>query len=107
MLTEEGAILVPGVLSRYATLRNGVRAHYWTTGETGPSVLLLHGGIAGSSGLAGWRMMMPKLAEEMTEKNAPSSTQMLLNGRHASPTRVAWGTLGVRCGPTGPEPSIA
>ena len=63
MLTEEGAILVPGVFSRYATLRNGVRAHYWTAGETGPSVLLLHGGIAGSSGLAGWRMMMPKLAE--------------------------------------------
>ena len=62
MLTEEGAIHIPGALSRYATLSNGVRAHYWTAGESGPSVILLHGGIAGSSGLAGWRMMMPFLA---------------------------------------------
>ena len=71
MLTEEGAILIPGVLSRYATLRNGARAHYWTAGETGPSVVLLHGGIAGSSGLAGWRMMMPKLAESGFRVYAP------------------------------------
>jgi pimeloyl-ACP methyl ester carboxylesterase len=71
MLTEEGAIHVPGVFSRYATLRSGVRAHYWTAGETGPHVVLLHGGIAGSSGLAGWRMMMPKLAEAGFRVYAP------------------------------------
>lgn len=71
MLTEEGTIHIPGVLSRYATLRNGARAHYWTAGESGPSVVLLHGGIAGSSGLAGWRMMMPFLAEHGFRVYAP------------------------------------
>jgi pimeloyl-ACP methyl ester carboxylesterase len=34
-----------------------------TAGETGPAVILLHGGINGSSGTAGWRFMAPFLAE--------------------------------------------
>ncbi|MDG4834297.1 alpha/beta hydrolase [Solwaraspora sp. WMMD1047] len=54
-LTEEDLMHVPGLLSRWALLPGGVRAHYVTAGETGPAVVLLHGGIAGSSGLAGWR----------------------------------------------------
>jgi pimeloyl-ACP methyl ester carboxylesterase len=32
-----------------------------TAGETGPYVILLHGGIPGSSGVAGWRFMAPFL----------------------------------------------
>ncbi len=55
MLTDEGLVAAPGCLSRYVRLPGGVVAHYTTTGESGPTVVLLHGGIAGSSGLAGWR----------------------------------------------------
>jgi pimeloyl-ACP methyl ester carboxylesterase len=61
-LTEEGIINVPGMLSRWVRLGNGERAHYMTAGESGPAVVLLHGGIPGSSGTAGWRLMAPKLA---------------------------------------------
>jgi 2-hydroxy-6-oxonona-2,4-dienedioate hydrolase len=61
-LTEEGIIHVPGLLSRWVQLGDGQRAHYMTAGETGPAVILLHGGIPGSSGVAGWRLMAPLLA---------------------------------------------
>lgn len=54
-LTEEGLILVPGLLSRWVRLGNGAKAHYMTAGETGPAIILLHGGIPGSSGTAGFR----------------------------------------------------
>jgi len=60
-LTEEGLIQIPGMLSRYVRLGSGALAHYMTAGETGPAVVLLHGGIIGSSGLAGWRFMAPFL----------------------------------------------
>jgi 2-hydroxy-6-oxonona-2,4-dienedioate hydrolase len=60
-LTEEGIIKVPGLLSRWCRLGNGEKAHYMTAGETGPAVILLHGGIPGSSGTAGWRFMAPFL----------------------------------------------
>lgn len=60
-LTEEGIIAIPGLLSRWVRLANGARAHYMTAGETGPAVILLHGGIMGSSGTAGWRFMAPFL----------------------------------------------
>jgi 2-hydroxy-6-oxonona-2,4-dienedioate hydrolase len=60
-LTEEGLIRVPGLLSRYVRLANGAKAHYVTSGEDGPAVILLHGGIEGSSGSAGWRFMAPML----------------------------------------------
>jgi pimeloyl-ACP methyl ester carboxylesterase len=60
-LTEEGIIHVPGVASRWVRLENGAKAHYVTAGETGPAVVLLHGGLAGSSGMAGWRFMLPVL----------------------------------------------
>jgi len=62
-LTEEGIIDVPGMASRWVKLGNGARAHYMTAGDTGPAVILLHGGIAGSSGVAGWRFMAPFLAQ--------------------------------------------
>lgn len=54
-LTEEGLIQVPGLLSRWVRLGNGAKAHYMTAGETGPAIVLLHGGIPGSSGTAGFR----------------------------------------------------
>ena len=60
-LTEEEIISVPGMLSRWVRLANGAKAHYMTSGDTGPVVILLHGGIVGSSGTAGWRFMAPFL----------------------------------------------
>jgi len=62
-LTEEGLIEVPGMLSRWVRLGNGSKAHYMTSGTTGPAVVLLHGGLPGSSGTAGWRFMAPFLGE--------------------------------------------
>src|SRR4051812_42496542 len=53
-LTEEQEIKVPGLLSRFVRLQSGVKAHYSTSGEAGPAVVLLHGGIPGSSGSAGF-----------------------------------------------------
>jgi 2-hydroxy-6-oxonona-2,4-dienedioate hydrolase len=60
-LTEEGLYIVPGLASRYVRLASGAKAHYVTSGDTGPSVVLLHGGIPGSSGQAGFRFMAPFL----------------------------------------------
>ena len=56
-LTEEGIIHIPGIYSRWVRLASGAKAHYITTGESGPAVILLHGGIEGSSGTAGFRFM--------------------------------------------------
>jgi pimeloyl-ACP methyl ester carboxylesterase len=60
-LTDEGLVDVPGMLSRWVQLPSGERAHYMTSGESGPAVVLLHGGLPGSSGTAGWRFMAPFL----------------------------------------------
>ena len=60
-LTDEDIIHIPGLLSRSVRLENGAIARYVTSGETGPAVILLHGGIEGSSGTAGWRFMAPFL----------------------------------------------
>jgi len=60
-LTEEGLIEVEGMESRWVRLAGGAKAHYMTSGTTGPAVLLLHGGLPGSSGTAGWRFMAPYL----------------------------------------------
>jgi len=62
-LTDEGLIEVPGMMSRWVRLTNGSKAHYMTSGSTGPAVVLLHGGLPGSSGTAGWRFMAPFLGE--------------------------------------------
>lgn len=63
-LTEEHLALVPGLLSRWVRLADGSRAHYVTAGETGPAVILLHGGAVGSSGTAGWGNIAPYLAAQ-------------------------------------------
>jgi len=70
-LTDEGLIDTPGILSRYVRLASGARAHYVTAGEKGPAVVLLHGGIEGSSGLAGFRFMIPFLAQNGFRVYAP------------------------------------
>lgn len=62
-LNDEGLIDIPGMYSRYVRLASGARAHYATAGETGPAVVLLHGGLPGSSGLAGWRFLAPFLGD--------------------------------------------
>lgn len=70
-LTEEGIINIPGLLSRKVRLANGALAHYMTSGETGPAVILLHGGIEGSSGTAGWRFMCTMLGANGFRVYAP------------------------------------
>jgi 2-hydroxy-6-oxonona-2,4-dienedioate hydrolase len=60
-LTEEQIIHIPGLMSRWVRLASGAKAHYVTCGDSGPAVVLLHGGIVGSSGTAGWRFMAPFL----------------------------------------------
>ncbi|MDP3659835.1 alpha/beta fold hydrolase [Phenylobacterium sp.] len=61
-LTDENIIDLPGIASRWVRLADGRKAHYVTAGDKGPAVVLLHGGIEGSSGTAGWRFMAPVLA---------------------------------------------
>lgn len=63
-LTDEDLTLTPGLLSRWVRLTNGVRAHYMTAGEAGPAVVLLHGGLLGSSGAAGWAELAVHLASQ-------------------------------------------
>lgn len=62
-LTDEDLIEVPGMASRWVRLAGGAKAHYMTAGDNGPAVVLLHGGLPGSSGLAGWRFLAPYLAD--------------------------------------------
>ncbi len=62
-LTDDGLIEVPGMSSQWVRLAGGALAHYMVSGTSGPAVVLLHGGIPGSSGTAGWRFMAPFLGE--------------------------------------------
>ncbi len=91
-LTEENLIQHPGVQSRWVQLANGAKCHYMSAGDTGPSVILLHGGINGSSGMAGWgRWMIPHLAAEGFRVYAPDQP-----GFGLSDTREKyWPHLGV------------
>ncbi|WP_425309570.1 alpha/beta hydrolase [Ammonicoccus fulvus] len=53
-------------------LTTGAKAHYAVAGPVdGPPVILLHGGLPGSSGAAGWRFMIPALAERGFRVYAP------------------------------------
>jgi citrate lyase beta subunit/pimeloyl-ACP methyl ester carboxylesterase len=60
-LTSEHIVDIPGLASHWVRLPDGRRAHYVTSGDKGPPVVLLHGGLEGSSGTAGWRFMAPFL----------------------------------------------
>ena len=57
VLTSEGLAPVEGLMSRWVRLAGGAKAHYVTAGDTGPAVLLLHGGATGASGTAVWNKM--------------------------------------------------
>jgi 2-hydroxy-6-oxonona-2,4-dienedioate hydrolase len=70
-LSNEGLMEVPGVRSGWVQLRSGARAHYSAAGDSGPALVLLHGGIPGSSGMAGWRFMLPFLGERGFRVFAP------------------------------------
>ena len=63
-LTDEGLVPTSDLLSRWVSLSTGVRAHYMTAGSSGPAILMLHGGLNGSSGLAGWREVAPALSAQ-------------------------------------------
>lgn len=70
-LTDENLVATPGIRSEWVTLANGAKAHYSASGDSGPPVILLHGGIEGSSGLAGWQNMMPFLGANGLRVYAP------------------------------------
>jgi 2-hydroxy-6-oxonona-2,4-dienedioate hydrolase len=71
-------------------LANGVRTHYWWAGTEGPAVVLLHGGGPGSSGEAGWRFLLPALANAGFRAYAPD--QLSFGWTDARPH--AWPVLG-------------
>lgn len=78
-LTEEGLIFLPGLYSRWVRLASGGKAHYVTSGETGPSVVMLHGGVDGSSGTAGWRFLAPFLGANGFRVYCPDMPGMGIN----------------------------
>lgn len=71
-------------------LANGVRTHYAWAGTEGPAVVLIHGGGPGASGAAGWRFMLPALAEAGFRAYAPDQLSMgMTDARpHAWPVRA-------------------
>lgn len=71
-------------------LANGIRTHYSWAGTEGPAVILCHGGGPGSSGEAGWRFMLPALAEAGFRAFAPD--QISMGWTDARPH--AWPVLG-------------
>jgi pimeloyl-ACP methyl ester carboxylesterase len=70
-LTDEEIIHIPGMSSQWVQLANGSRAHYTVSGDSGPAVILAHGGIEGSSGTAGWRFTAPFLGANGFRVYAP------------------------------------
>jgi pimeloyl-ACP methyl ester carboxylesterase len=51
------------IRSRFV-MANGVRTHYWEAGGNGPAVIALHGGGAGSSGMAGMGPLLERLGDK-------------------------------------------
>jgi len=51
------------IRSRYV-MANGVKTHYWESGGDGPVIVGLHGGGAGSSGLAGMGPLLERLGSD-------------------------------------------
>ncbi len=70
-LTDEDIIHIPGLSSQWVRLANGSKAHYVQAGDTGPAVILCHGGIEGSSGTAGFRFTAPFLGANGFRVYAP------------------------------------
>ncbi|HKT18932.1 MAG TPA: alpha/beta hydrolase [Stellaceae bacterium] len=76
---------------------NGVRTHYWESGNGGPTVVALHGGGAGSSGLAGMGPLLERLGDRarciapdsvggfgLTDPYAPVPHGLLTRVRHTA-----------------------
>ncbi|WP_431710537.1 alpha/beta fold hydrolase [Glutamicibacter uratoxydans] len=61
----------PTVRNEYIRLASGELAHFTTAGETGPALVVLHGGLPGSSGSAGWSKLVPELASRGIRVFAP------------------------------------
>lgn len=63
--TAAGALArAGGIRSRDVQLASGAVAHLYEAGDPAdPAVVLLHGGLQGASGLAGWWKILPQLAE--------------------------------------------
>ena len=70
-LDSEGLVEIPGVTSHYVQLSNGAKAHFSTAGHHGPVVILCHGGLPGSSGIAGFRHALPFLGANGFRVYAP------------------------------------
>ena len=70
-------------------LANGVKTHYSWAGTEGPAVIMLHGAGPGASGAAGWRYMLPALAEAGFRAFAHDQISMGYTDTrpHAWPTR--------------------
>jgi pimeloyl-ACP methyl ester carboxylesterase len=51
------------IRSRFV-MASGVRTHYWETGTNGPAIVALHGGGAGSSGMAGMGPLLERLGDK-------------------------------------------
>ena len=70
-------------------LANGVQTHYSWAGTEGPAVIMLHGAGPGASGAAGWRYMLPALAEAGFRAFAPDQVSMGYTDTrpHAWPTK--------------------
>lgn len=60
-----------GIREESVLLPNGSAANYAIAGAGDQVVVLLHGGLPGSSGAAGWRTLMPSLAEAGLKVIAP------------------------------------
>jgi len=75
---------------------NGVRTHYAETGDSGPTILAIHGGGHGSSGQAGMGLLMQELGRDfqvfapdsiggygLTDVNVPTPRGLLDRASHA------------------------
>lgn len=70
-LDSDGLVVIPGVTSHFVRLSDGSKAHYSTSGHDGPAVILCHGGLPGSSGIAGFRHALPFLGANGFRVYAP------------------------------------
>lgn len=92
-LTAEGIIDTPDLLSRWVRLATGVKAHYMTAGASGEDIVLIHGGLNGSSGQAGWREIAPGLAAAGFRVHCPD---MVAFGLTEDPTEAYGHGLGAQ-----------
>jgi pimeloyl-ACP methyl ester carboxylesterase len=84
------------IRSRYVRA-NGVKTHYWESGNAGPVIVGLHGGGAGSSGMAGMGPLLERLGDSyrviapdsiggfgLTDPYAPSPLGLMSRVHHTA-----------------------